>query len=154
VGAVGRGEGMSAFAVSKTHIAALVKFYTTGRRDNYESDFDRFSPENDYRTTMAQCLSHQNARSVNHRYPDHDAQEPETYTNDEINRAPELTHVQAIKAADCLAYQSCETGDYRGTRAGKLLTRIRESAVRTLPGYDAAPWAIEQGVRTIEGART
>lgn len=48
--------------------------------------------------------------------------------------------VTILKLCDCLEYQSCETEDWEETPAHELLQRIRKAAIRTLPGYEDAPW--------------
>jgi hypothetical protein len=63
---------------------------------------------------------------------------PENYTFDYTARSPPA--VQIIKLCNCLDYQSCETPDWKDTRAYALLDNIRERAIRELPGYDNAPW--------------
>lgn len=121
---------MSAFLCSKVHVAALVRFQlsTPGNSVNAPA--------------VAATLYAQNVRSVNHRYPQQPAALPETFTLAEIERAPALEPVEALKLAASLEYQSCETPDWEETTACDLLQNIRRAAIRALPGYDAAPWRI------------
>ena len=57
-----------------------------------------------------------------------------------------LTPVQVIKACDCLAYQCSDASDWAGSVAAWALDRIREHAIRHLPGYQDAAWTLDQGV--------
>jgi len=128
---------MSAFVVSKNHLAAIAAFgalkqVSTGT-SNVGFDFGSI-----YKT-----LAEANVRSVCHRYGD----SKDEYRNflKPPARVPRLqlpTAIQIVKLCDCLDYQSCETDDWRGSEACKLLGHIRNAAIRALPGYDEAKWAI------------
>jgi hypothetical protein len=48
--------------------------------------------------------------------------------------------VQVIKAADCYAYQSCESDDWEKTEAYSFIESLKASAMRALTGYDGAEW--------------
>jgi hypothetical protein len=51
-----------------------------------------------------------------------------------------LKPIAILKMCDGLEYQSCETEDWEQTVAYRLLESIRKAAIRTLPGYEDAPW--------------
>lgn len=129
---------MSAFVVSKKHVAALANFAVRqkvwiGTHSAGPGDFESIY------TTLAK----ENVRSVCHRYED---EKPEAY-DDFLKPAGRGKHVvdspvAVIKLAQCLDYQSCETDDWQETQACKILKAIINKAIDCLPGYDAAPWAI------------
>jgi hypothetical protein len=129
---------MSAFMVSRLHIACLAKWHAARLRGVGHTVLC----EDEER--IANALSMENARSVNYRYPGHPAELPHVFTFHEIDRAPELTPIRALKAADCLRYQSCERPDYERTEAFSIVQRIRSEAIAMIPGYNEAPWAIDE----------
>jgi hypothetical protein len=51
--------------------------------------------------------------------------------------------VQVLKAIAFYTYQSCEHPGWATSEARDLCDQIRDAVIRTLPGYDAAPWGIE-----------
>jgi hypothetical protein len=119
---------MSAYVVSKAHIDAMLSSmspYTRSRNGNNMN-------------AIGQKLVNQNYRSVNYRYHEHD--EPEVYR---FKLRMPLKPVEVIKACDCYAYQSCETPDWEDTEAYKICRQIREDAIHRLPGYEEAPWGID-----------
>ena len=127
---------MSAWIVSKTHVAAIVRF---AMRNTYtQATIRDLGYEN-----AATMLYAENVTSVNHRYADQTPDEPVAFTYREIDRAPDLSPVECIKAVDCLEYQSCEHPGWKESRARKLLDAIRGAAISKLPGYKAAPWGID-----------
>ena len=136
---------MSAWIVTKLHIAAMVKWYATakyGREcERDASHYCDLGPS--WNERKAALLYAENVRSVNHRYPNHEPSEPVAFTEREIRTAPDLTPVQMLKACACLEYQSCETEDYRETEAYKLMKRMENAAIGALPGYEDAPWGID-----------
>lgn len=91
----------------------------------------------------ANVLKAENNRSLAARYEDGRMEE---HTLIDVSDAQEndsryqLNPVAILKMCDCLEYRSCETSDYRTTAAWNLLSLIRDAAVRSLPGYDDAPW--------------
>jgi hypothetical protein len=118
---------MSAFIVSNEHIASLVNFAVA--TNTIKSDLAQIS---------ATVLLDANITSVNVRY-----KENTTATIDYASTPKKLlTPVQAIKAAKCLDYQSCEYDGYESSTAKKLINQIINSALYKLDGYDSAPWAI------------
>ncbi len=130
---------MSAFIVSNTQINALVRFASINNISCYGPSSKRWNVSGNEDAT-AQLLLDENVRSVNFRYQENDQPAPIVYQID----APILSSVQVIKAAQCLDYQSCETEDWEQTMAKKLLDAIIATAITKLPGYDDAPWAINE----------
>lgn len=95
-------------------------------------------------SVYADMLFNENVRSVQCRYPqDKRSDYPLHLFVNARDAAGRLAHVPAIsilKMCDCLEYQSCETDDYEQTTAYRLLDNIRRHAIRSLPGYEAAPY--------------
>ena len=101
-------------------------------------------------TLYANTLYQENIRSVRARYPSDTWDELPgpcvkplhllVTSADRSNRALRLKPIAILKMLDCLNYQSCETDDWRDTVAFRLLECIRSAAIRTLPGYEDAPW--------------
>ena len=93
---------------------------------------------------VGSVLRDQNARSIEHRYPD-------TQTNNDMgNKSPyrfkgctiEPTPAMVIHAADCYSYQACETPDWKDTLAYAICDAVREAAIRVL--IEGQPWGIEE----------
>ena len=138
---------MSAFIVSDTHINALVRYAS---RHKLSVFFNRqlgfpFGKEQlkiyNNEQAIAQILLDENVKSVNYRYRDNEVM---TITYDP--GAPILTAIQAIKAAQCLKYQSCEHDDFEESIAFKLIEAIISDAIPRLEGYESASWAISDKV--------
>lgn len=128
---------MSAFVVSKKHVAALANFAVShkvwlGTRSAGSGDFE----------SIYTTLAAENVRSVCHRYA---GDKPENYA-DFLKPAGRntilYTPIAVIKLAQCLDYQSCETDDWETTQACRILKNIISKAIECLPGYDDAKWAI------------
>jgi hypothetical protein len=127
---------MSAFVVSKKHVAALANFAVShkvwlGSKSAGPGDYESI-----YKTLAAE-----NVRSVCHRYA---ADKAENYADFLKPQGKFVVDnpVSIIKLAQCLDYQSCETDDWKDTQACGILKSIINAAINALPGYDAAPWAI------------
>jgi tRNA splicing ligase len=90
---------------------------------------------------VAQLLIDENIKSVNYRYS-----EAETSLIEYDRGAPILSAIEAIKAAQCLRYQSCEHSDYEESIAFKLIEAIISDAIPRLEGYESASWAIADKV--------
>lgn len=138
---------MSAFIVSDTHINSLVRYASRHKLSVY---FNRqlgfpFGKERlnvyDNEQAIAQILLDENVKSVNYRYRDNEVM---SITYDRA--APILTAIEAIKAAQCLRYQSCEHSDYEDSIAFKLIEAIITDAIPRLEGYESAEWAISDKV--------
>jgi len=118
---------MSAFIVSNEHIASLVSFAVANNA--FTADLAQ---------TAATTLLDANITSVNVRY-----NEKNTATIDYASTPKKLlTPVQAIKAAKCLDYQSCEFDGYESSTAKKVINQIINSALYKLDGYNEAKWSI------------
>lgn len=151
---------MSAFVVETELLDFLLTFVTTnqktrtygihggsahGRVRDWFEVIDPLTGER-WVDRIGQILHNENVRSVNHRY----AHNPEMisardcYRYKEHRAALVLTGtpliVQVLKSAECLAYQSCERNDWEKSDARQILDNIRDAAIASLPGYDAAKW--------------
>ena len=129
---------MSAFIVSKKHIATLANFaiehgaWLDDHRAVY-ADFNHI-----YKTLAAE-----NVRSVCARYSSDKAADYASFVRPSLcGKTEPVSTIAIVKLCDCLEYQSCETEDWRSTPACKLLGRIRDTAIRLIPGYEQAPWGI------------
>ena len=101
-------------------------------------------------TLYADTLYQENIRSVLARYPKdtlesapgpiNKPQHIGVTAHDQTLAKYRLKPVALLKMCDGLDYQSCETDDWRETVAFRLLAAIRAAAIRSLPGYDDAPW--------------
>lgn len=89
-------------------------------------------------------LMHQNWRSVERRY---EGQYAEEFARDALLRPfrlrGETRPLWVLKCCDCYDYQASETPDYTGTFAAALVNAIRHAAIRALPGYEDAPWGVD-----------
>ena len=134
---------MSAYVVSDRHINTLVQALA---HDPYRSDLTlpsgitlnvSQSPED--RQTVAQILLDENVRSFNSRYPSH-ASAPARIR---YQSQPPVDAVTILKACECYDYQASETEDYKDTDAAHLIAHLRIQTIRTLPGYNEAPWGLD-----------
>lgn len=115
---------------------------------------------------VARGLASENVRSVSHRYPN-DLDDlpgpglkiPDIYEAASIYAAHflvnpgyvnSLSPIQIWKLAQGMDYQSCECDDYNNTLAWRQLDWIKNQAVRTMKGYEAADWAYERKIPEIE----
>lgn len=103
----------------------------------------------DNEQAVAQILLEENVKSVNYRYS-----ESETTQIEYDRGAPILTAIQAIKAAQCLRYQSCEHPAFEDSLASKFIEAIIADAIPRLEGYDSAAWAIYDKVTAWEALQT
>jgi len=132
---------MSAFIVSDTHINALVRYASRHNvRAFYGNPLAMFQVKDNEQAT-AELLLAENVKSVNYRYRDNEVM---SITYD--RGAPILTAIQAIKAAQCLRYQSCECDDFEESIAFKLIEAIIADAIPRLDGYESAQWGISDKV--------
>ena len=129
---------MSAFTVTNTHINALVRYAS---RKKLSVPYGHTSVRlnvSEHEQEVAQLLLDENIKSVNYRYS-----EKESGFIEYDRGAPILTAIQAIKAAQCLRYQSCEHPTYEGSIAELLVEAIISDAIPRLDGYNEAQWAID-----------
>ena len=132
---------MSAFIVSDTHINALVRYASRHNVRAFHGNPLAMFQVKDNEQAAAELLLAENVKSVNYRYRDNEVM---SITYD--RGAPILTAIQAIKAAQCLRYQSCECDDFEESIAFKLIEAIIADAIPRLDGYESAQWGITDKV--------
>lgn len=127
-----------------------VEYGPTGRElvhggfDNYEDwqaamqaayhDCRQDSP-----SRLGQMLWGENHRSVNARYQEDDIEPLYEYAP-----LPGVVNpVVVLKAIDCYEYQTCEHEDWEASEAHKFCETLRGKMIGWLPGYDDAPWGID-----------
>lgn len=132
---------MSAFIVSDSHINALVRYASRHNVRVFHSNPLTMFRVQDNEQEAASLLLDENVKSVNSRYADE-----QTMSIIYDRAASILTAIEAIKAAQCLRYQSCEHSDYEDSIAFKLIEAIIRDAIPRLDGYEQAAWAITDKV--------
>jgi len=115
----------------------------TGDRLN-EQDADRIGVE----------LWTENLRSIHHRYPDTleggEYPGPLDFTPSQAHEyvfpvtTRPLTAVEAIKAAHCLDYQSCEHDGWEASWSCRFLNALVGALTTHVPGYDEAAWEVSR----------
>lgn len=164
---------MSAFIVNRHHIDALVTVAIFGPPGIAPSPGTTWRPvarldtepppdagitwytEHQHRAELAEAhrlaemLALENARSVNHRYPNSDtlpgpASRDWTHAYDTpaatLRHGHRPTAVETLKLIDCYEYQTCEHHGWRTSQARRFCDALRKSLISHLPGYDDAPW--------------
>ena len=139
---------MSAFVVSTGHINAIlnwanqqrdvIRFYIPGTDRRYYS-----SNQADDLTAIGELLLTENVRSVNHRYQEKCGQDAFGFRP---NIHQHLKPIEVIKLCNCLRYQSCEHPEWEQSFANKVLDTIISYAIYKLPGYDKAPWTVDETI--------
>lgn len=51
--------------------------------------------------------------------------------------------VVVLKAVTCYEYQACETPEWEDSEAFAFCQSLKDTCFRRLPGYEDAPWAID-----------
>jgi hypothetical protein len=134
-------NNMSAYVCDDRHINAIINFAVNHRvsfRNPETKERVFVVPKN--ASEIGQILRDENVRSVNYRYSKQDQAARFSYVYDPVKI---VVPVQALKALNCLDYQSCETPDWEASLAWRIVQEISGYAVRKLPGYDAAQWDID-----------
>jgi len=128
---------MSAFIVSNTQINAIVRAASRmGLTYRYAGMMRRVAG---MEQEMAEMLLCANYDSVNARYKLNELPREIVYAID----APLLPVIATIKLANSLAYQSCEFNEWDSSEAKAFLDTFESWSVNKLPGYDTAPWTID-----------
>lgn len=152
---------MSAWIVSRTHIASLIDVAINGPADCHIAPqpgsgaftgyftwtapdetamFGRRSERLDVGNAneVGQMLWDENYASVNYRYKSGDA--PERFKHMVVKHR--LTFAEAFKAINCYEYQSCEHPGWENSNAKAFCDALTARLIRAMPGYDDAPWGI------------
>jgi hypothetical protein len=132
-------KALAIFAVLKTHGSLNVDpRYVDGAKDVSGQ------PVHVIATRYAAILLAENVRSVRCRYADDVGDYDEIQiTDSDILRRRAFPAVVILKLCQNLNYQSCESDDWEKTNAYALLQDIKDAAIRLLPGYEEAPWGID-----------
>lgn len=77
------------------------------------------------------------------RYPDEDVSNHLCEIYRYRPTRPELTTIEFIKLADCIAYQCDESPTWEGSKAQDYLNTWRRRALQLYPAYDKAAWSID-----------
>jgi hypothetical protein len=143
---------MSAFIVSRTHIAYMVecalRLSRNGGLSWYWGDPIRHRTLRcaDYKmaTELGAMLADENAKSIAARYGPDEPAEMGAFTY-EKHRDPRIPFnvVALLKACDCYEYQACEHEEWKASEACAFVGSLRGYAWRSLPGYEDAPWCLE-----------
>ena len=139
---------MSAFLCSEKHIAVLADF--ANKHDIYLNT--RYDPDaTNIPSDIAKAMAKANIKSVDHRYPDNaDKLADKLFIQacgseaGQFGKHKQYTPVEIIKAAQCLDYQSCEHDEWEQSNVKALLDHVISKATTMLPGYNDAPWGIDQ----------
>ena len=135
---------MSCFIVSDYHISALVAWAV---RQGVALDA---SPD-----AVAHMLASANRCAFSDRYAGRFDAELVPFGGLDRSAGADLGPVAIVKACDCLDYQASDWSRWDDSDAFGYMVAIRRAAValadpagvatsgRALPGYDAAPWALE-----------
>lgn len=135
---------MSCFVVSDYHISALVAWAV---RQGVALDA---SPD-----AVAHMLASANRCAFSDRYAGRYDAELVPFGGLDRSAGADLGPVAIVKACDCLDYQASDWSRWDDSDAFGYMVAIRRAAValadpagvatsgRALPGYDAAPWALE-----------
>ena len=130
---------MSAFICTDKHISAIVRYACRNNITTWHGNPSRKLSVAGEEQAAVDLLYAENVKSVNFRY-----REDAELTGAIYDAfAPELSAIEAIKACQCLSYQSCEHDGWDLSPAKALLSSIERFAITKLPGYDAASWSIE-----------
>jgi hypothetical protein len=132
---------MSAWLCTRTHVAAIVRWIEDNDRGAIDwAGFGAALPEG-----LATMLHQENVRSIAARYPDsfREFVRGAEFSYTDIRRAPKLSPVEMLKAIQCFEYQSCEHDEWESSNAARFLRHAQAAAIAKLPGYDTAPWGID-----------
>lgn len=131
---------MSAYIVSEAHINVLVNYAASRDVSAYWQD-QRFAFRAEP-ARLAAVLHTANVEAVSTRYGEDTPSED--FCHQFLPRTDQ-SPVRILKALACYAYQTGGLTDYCNTLACALVEAIRAEAIGGLPGYDDAPWHIDDG---------
>lgn len=121
---------MSAWVVTNAHIDVLV---------NAAAEYGVLSEAQPQR--LDQELWHENVRSVNYRYREHDTTPTYRLTTTEAPLHP----LAILKAINCYQYQSCERPDWPESRAYQITERLRTAVLDRHPALARGHTSMENG---------
>jgi len=127
---------MSCFTVSDTHLSALAN-YACRNNIKLGYEYGRYFYDAGREQELVDLLREANVRSVNARYKEDSPTDGAIYIP-----AKELSSIQICKLCDCLAYQCDEWDEFETSLAKRCIDDLRKSAMRRIPGYSEAAYAI------------
>jgi hypothetical protein len=133
---------MSCFVVSPKHIAALMLGIC--HRDFTDNKMTFFVKHQRYilsKDEIGSALYQMNIKAYNDRYNESSpliCVPPVGVTFDIIN----LPAVKLLCLLDGLEYQLSDSNDYDGSLAQAIVNRLRKIFIRSVPGYEDAPWSL------------
>lgn len=139
---------MSAYMVDREVVGYLVGCAAMWDMHWHDGKKSRSAAREDEVLT-GQMLWDENRRSINARYPDtvenmKDAPGPvgEDYIfkYEDVFLRGAVEAVQVIKSVKCYQYQACEHEGWKESEAKKFADSLLQTAIRKLPGYEAAEW--------------
>jgi hypothetical protein len=145
---------MSAFLVSDSHLDAIVTAAIFGPAE-VRSYPERWSPPRFGRVGGLRCepsngsalglaLLRENEASLAARYPGRWGTPADGYSYmQDFSSFARLPALAVLKLIDCYQYQSCEHDGWEASDAAFFCTKLRESLISHLPGYDALPWSLD-----------
>lgn len=144
---------MSAFLVSDAHIDALVTVALFGVAEKTAASGNWHGPYvgNPARPVdvhnanrVGEMLIRENEASIKARYPsDKTPPAPDYVYPFHRLPVPAISAVAALKLLDCYEYQACEHTGWESSAAKRFCNHLQGRLISCLPGYDAAPWAID-----------
>jgi len=132
---------MSAWQVSDAHIVLLA----AGSHPTYTNAVDL-----DELNRRAKVLFDANQKSLQARYGDEPSDRtPRAVVHGDIAWVQGLPAVVVLKQANCYAYQACEFDGWEKSEARRIVETVKANAINRLPGYDDAPWGIDEPTHTV-----
>lgn len=141
---------MSCFLVPKAHVAVILHWYRHHQRGSWPVTFYHNGQRQDFGDSMSRetweavgaILWNANRASVAECYSE--PMGDDTFTVKDLavlHGSPRA--VVILKALACLEYQSCDWTGWEESLPNRIVRRIRGAAINALPGYDDAPWDID-----------
>jgi len=167
-----KGEKMSAWIVSKSHIDALVLLgvrlpYPTASPLRWSRSYDTWDSDTtcqlntETQDQVGKMLVECCVASVSYRYEDSDLEcglpgpidtyYKRAYAWDPVTVCPSA--VEGLKLISCYEYQSCEHPEWMASEGRSFCHALRDKLIMELPGYEAADWEHEEEVEETERAR-
>lgn len=168
--------------VSKTHIDVLVSAARAGTPGHHSSGLrwytdDETKPggyeshelgycDNERASEVGMMLWAENLASINYRYPDTEEDHESipgpadfrpdhviSYAHKSVNLAG-VDPAALLKVISCYDYQSCEHPGWRKSEAYAFCQALQAKLIDQLPGYNAAPWGIDNAddLRKLQAA--
>jgi hypothetical protein len=129
---------MSAFIVSKIHIDSIITIASLQTCNSVKEIINKYKNFD----LIGQILWNENHKSVNYRYNENHPTPTYSFRYKFVDLG------QALKAIDCLDYQSCEHPDYQESEAKKILDILEQALLSKMknshPQYEKAAWSIEE----------